>query len=389
MSGLRGVEAIVIGAGVAGLALALALRNHGADVLVLEQSPAITEVGAGLQISPNGAVVLHALGLGADLTGAGQRAHAVVLRNSADARQVIRLDLPADGAGFHLLHRADLIAMLENGARAAGVEIRTGTRVASVLDHGGGAALSLGDGTMLRARLIIGADGLHSLVRPVLNGSETPFFTGQTAWRAVIPGDPQVPAQAEVFMGPGRHLVSYPLRGGHLRNIVAIEERRDWTAEGWHHPADPDALRAAFAPFGGPVPDWLAAVGQVWIWGLFRHEVARRWQGGALALVGDAAHPTLPFMAQGANLALEDAWVLAQALAAQRDMATALAGYQSARRDRAASVIKAANRNARNFHLRAPLRPLAHAALRLAGRIAPGAALARHAWIHDHDVTRG
>jgi salicylate hydroxylase len=188
-------------------------------------------------------------------------------------------------------------------------------------------------------------------------------------------------------MGPGRHLVSYPLRGGTLRNIVAVEERKAWAAEGWNHRDDPAHLRAAFAEFGGPVPGWLAQVQEVYLWGLFRHKVAEMWHRAGAAILGDAAHPTLPFMAQGANMALEDAYALVRALERGASLADALAAWQNARRPRVLRVIDAANRNARNYHLRGPLAVAAHLALQAADRITPNAGLRQFRWIYDHDVT--
>jgi len=376
---------LIIGAGIAGLAAGIALRRYGAEVAVLEQAPAVREVGAGLQISPNGTRVLRALGLEpADFA---TRTQAVVLRD-ARARAVTRLVPPPD-PGFFLIHRADLIDALASALRAAGGEIRLNTAITQASVQHTGVTLDTAAGASLDAALVVGADGLQSRLRAALNGPATPFFTGQVAWRALIPGDGG-PPEAQVFMGPGRHLVSYPLRGGRLRNIVAIEERGAWAAEGWNHRDDPARLRAAFAGFGGPVRDWLAAVSEPFLWGLFRHPVAAHWHDGQgrAAIIGDAAHPTLPFLAQGANLALEDAWVLAASLAATpADPTAALARYQQTRAPRARAVIEAANRNARAYHLRAPLAPLAHAMLRLGDRLAPGLAFRRFAWVHDHDVT--
>jgi salicylate hydroxylase len=382
---LAGLRATVVGAGIGGLATALALTRRGAEVSVLEQAAEIGEVGAGLQISPNGARVLAALGV--DPAALGMRAEALELRDHR-GRLVTRMALPR-APGFHLCHRADLIAGLEAAARAAGTAVQLLQRVTAV-ELGARAEAVVRTGARLPADLLVGADGVHSVLRSALNGPARPFFTGQVAWRATIPGD-RGPAVVQVFMGPGRHLVSYPLRDGRLRNLVAVEERRQWAAEGWTHADDPAALRAAFAGFGGPVPDWLSAVDTVWLWGLFRHPVARRWHDrqGRAAILGDAAHPTLPFLAQGANMALEDAWVLAAELAARPgDAAAALAGYQARREGRCRSIVAAADRNARAYHLRAPLAPVGHAVLRLAGRIAPGMALRRFAWVHDHDVTR-
>ncbi|WP_209425889.1 FAD-dependent monooxygenase [Pararhodobacter sp. SW119] len=382
---LSGLDATVIGAGVAGLGAALALRRYGADVAVLEQSAEIAEVGAGLQISPNGARVLAALGI--DPAGLGDRAEAVELRDHR-GRLVTRMDLPPE-PGFFLCHRADLIAGLEGAARTAGIRVQLLQRVSSV-DLAERANAVMNTGARLPAGLLIGADGVRSVLRAALAGPSRPFFTGQVAWRAVFPGDPGR-SVVQVFMGPGRHLVSYPLRGGALRNLVAVEERQQWAAEGWTHSDDPEALRAAFAGFGGPVPDWLSQVEHAWLWGLFRHPVARRWHDGRgrAVILGDAAHSTLPFLAQGANMALEDAWVLAAELAARPDdPAAALARFEGNRLPRCRAIVAAADRNARAYHLRAPVAPLGHALLRLAGRVAPGLALGRFAWVHGHDVTR-
>ena len=378
-------RALVLGAGIGGLAAACALAGSGHAVEVLEQAEAITEVGAGLQISPNGVRVLRALGI--DPHHAGDPSQAVELRDAA-GRLVLRMDLPAE-PGFFLCHRADLIAALERRARALGVALHLLQQAASIDLTPRGARLQTAVGASFETPLLIGADGLHSRLRPLIEGASTPFFTGQVAWRALIAGDGGPPV-AQVFMGPGRHLVSYPLRGGRLRNLVAVQERRLWAAEGWNHPDDPEALRAAFAGFGGPVPGWLAAVQAPFLWGLFRHEVAQRWHDGQgrAALLGDSAHPTLPFMAQGANMALEDAAALARHLS-RAPAAQALAAYGAERAPRCRAVVQTANANARNYHLSGPVALAAHAALRIAGRLAPSAGLRRYGWIFDHDATTG
>ncbi len=370
---LIGLSVSVTGAGVAGLSVATALAQRGAQVTVYEQAPAITEVGAGLQISPNGAAVLAALGLGEALRSAGVESQAVELRDYRQGRRVLRMDLaraPGGGHPFVMLHRARLIALLETAARDSGVDIRLNAHIAP---------------EALDTPLIIGADGVNSATRPLLNGAAQPFFTGQVAWRAVIE-DP-APPEARVYMGPGKHLVTYPLHDG-LRNIVAVEERADWAAEGWSHHDDPQNLRAAFAGFAPQVRGWLDRVEQCNLWGLFRHDIARRWQDGRHVILGDAAHPTLPFLAQGANLALEDAWVLADCLASL-PQPEALEAYQNRRVPRVTKVIAAANANARNYHLRQPvIRGLAHTALRLGSTLVPNAPLSKFRWLYDHDVTR-
>lgn len=167
-------------------------------------------------------------------------------------------------------------------------------------------------------------------------------------------------------------------------NLVAVQERGDWAAEGWAHADDPSNLRDAFSDFGDAAQAVLAQVDQVHLWGLFRHPVADQWHAPGLAILGDAAHPTLPFLAQGANLAMEDAWVLADCLAT----GAGLAAYQAKRRERAAKVIGVANRNARKYHLGfPPLRGAAHLALRLGGALAPARMVHQFDWLYRYDVT--
>jgi salicylate hydroxylase len=390
---LIGRQVTVLGAGVAGLAVARALAMRGAAVTVLEQADAIREVGAGLQISPNGAAVLRALGLGAALEAASVRASAVVLKDGLDGAKVLRMDLARmrPDQGWYFLHRADLIALLLEGAREAGVELRLLQKVEAVDLEGEMPALVTAQGVRHAAGLVIGADGLHSALRGALNGKVAPFFTHQVAWRAVVPGDPSEAPEVEVHMGPGKHLVSYPLRGGSLRNIVAVEERRRWVEEGWSLRDDPMELRLAFAGFSPRVRGWLEQVEDVWLWGLFRHPVAKVWHRcmplGSLAILGDAAHPTLPFLAQGANMALEDAWTLAAALAGHDDDRAALAAWEAARKPRCARIVEAANANARNYHLSGAKRAIGHGVLRLGGMVAPGMALKRFDWLYGLDVT--
>lgn len=389
---LAGKTVTILGAGIAGLALARAMALRGAEVTVLEQADALREVGAGLQISPNAGVVLQALGLMEPLAAKATRASAIRLADGLSGDTV--LNIPLDGAkgSYHFAHRADLIDILAAGARAAGVEIRLLQEVIGVDLTGIRPEVTTRFGAGFSADILIGADGLHSRVRTALNGEEQPFFTGQIAWRALIPGDPGDANLAEVHMGPGRHLVSYPLRGGLLRNLVAVEDRRAWVQEGWSLRDDPMEMRLAFQDFSPRVKGWLDRVQDVWLWGLFRHQVAETWVKtlavGGVAILGDAAHPTLPFLAQGAAMGLEDAWVLADLLD-RMDLDAGLRTYQSSRQPRCSRIVQAANANAKAYHLSGPMRGLAHAGLRLGGRLFPAAALARYDWLYGHDVTAG
>lgn len=383
---LVGRKVTVLGAGVAGLTVARALALRGAEVTVLEQADAIREVGAGLQISPNGVRVLKALGLGEAFADVAPLGAAVELIDGQTGARVVRMDLSR--GEYRFVHRGALISVLAEGARAAGVQVRLLQQIDSVTLGAHPPRLTTQQGAELEADLLIGADGLHSKVRAALNGAAMPFFTQQVAWRALIVAEPEAEPVAQVYMGPGRHLVSYPIGGG-LRNIVAVEERRRWVEEDWSVTDDAMTLRAAFAEFCPRVQGWLEQVETPGLWGLHRHPVAVRWQGHNAAILGDAAHPTLPFLAQGAVMAMEDAWVLAEKLARYEAPGAALAAYKAVRAPRVSRIVEAANRNARNYHLSGAGRMAAHLGLRGVAALAPGALLARYDWVHGHDVTEG
>ncbi|MEM8823298.1 MAG: FAD-dependent monooxygenase [Pseudomonadota bacterium] len=362
-------DVTILGAGIAGLACALACAQRGISVEILEQAPVLTEVGAGLQIAPNGGRVLDALGV----TVPAIASQAVHLIDGRSDRRLVRMPL---GLGFRLIHRADLIQSLARAAEAAGLPIHLGKQVASIEEN----ALTLVDGARHPFRRLIGADGVRGVSRDYVAPGHTPTFTGQVAWRAIVPVRPDWPPEAQVLVGPGRHLVCYPLRDGHSLNIVAVEERSGWAAEGWNHPDDPANLHRAFAGYAAPVRALLDKVDQVHLWGLMDHGLTPHWTRGAVTLIGDAAHPTLPFLAQGANLALEDAWTLAASLDDP-------AAWEASRRARVSRALAAAKANAANYHVTGAKRFAAHAALRLADKIRPSALAARYAWLYDHDVT--
>lgn len=382
-------NAVVIGGGIGGLATAACLSRRGMAVTLLEQAPAISEVGAGLQISPNGMAVLRAMGLEPQLKARGAvRGQAVVLQDYKNGAQVARLDLMRGQADqpYLFMHRADLIEVLLGAAKRGNVSIELGVQSA-VCVPGTLPQVKLADDTIRRAKLIVDATGIHSNTRAALNGASEPRFSGQVAWRAVVPNAFNHPDEAHVTMGPGRHLVSYPIRGGSLVNLVAVEERDDWAPEGWSIADDPANLRKAFQGFGGRAAEMIAAVDACTLWGLHLHPVAETWHQGGVALVGDAAHPTLPFLAQGANMALEDAWVLADCvLNSPEDQA--LRRYQSLRKPRAQRVIAAAAGNADRYHMTPGLkRTAAHTGLRVASKLLPGAMIGAFNWLYHHDVT--
>lgn len=387
---LIGRQAIVIGGGIGGLTAAVALAQRGATVTVLERADDIAEVGAGLQISPNGMAVFDAMGLADVVRQIGMPVNGVTLRDHDDAKPVLKMDIAAASFGhpWLLVHRADLVSVLAKAAEAIGVQIELGAEVAGLVDEGRG-GVKLADGRTLRAGVIVAADGVRSLIRPHMDQAGAPKFRGQVAWRAVVPGDGDEPGDVSVFLGPGSHLVRYPLRGGRLINLVAVQERKAWADDGWHIQDDPSVVRDAFQAYAPVVQQDLAKLREVHLWGLFRRPVARNWVKGRVALLGDAAHATLPFMAQGAVLAVEDAWVLAESLSTSDGVEAGLALYESKRKARCRKVVGAADRNAWAYHLRMPVfRDLAHIGLGLSERLRPGTALSKFDWVYREDVTR-
>jgi salicylate hydroxylase len=379
-------SAIVIGGGIAGMATAAVLGRLGVSVTVLEQASELKEVGAGLQISPNGLSVLRALGLEPELIKRGAvRGQAVSLRDYRRSGEVARLDLQrlTPDQAYYFVHRADLLDVLKGAARRAAADVRLGQTVTDVRT-GDIPEVTLSNGDVLWAELIVGADGVHSVARSVLNPQSTAFFTKQVAWRAIVPNVVSQPAEARVFMGPGKHIVAYPMRGGDFVNLVAVEERDDWQDEGWHQTGDPEQLRDTFSGFTGDAAPLLKAVQDTSVWGLFRHPIAAVWHRGGVALVGDAAHPMLPFLAQGANMALEDAWVLGTTLKVDR-----IEAYQTLRAPRVAKVVKTTQGNAKRYHLRqGPVRFAAHTGLKVLSTIAPKLMLKPFDWLYRHDVTQ-
>ena len=359
----------IVGGGIGGLTAALGFAQRGFHVEVFEQAPALTEVGAGLQITPNGGRVLNALGLDDALDRVSITAQAVQPMDALSGRAVTRFDLSQlDGPPYRFMHRADLIAVLEKACRALGVTIHLGSAV---------------DSADLTADLVIGAEGIKSGTRAALNGDADPFFTGQVAWRAIVDA-PNADPVAQIWMAPRRHVVTYPLPGGRV-NIVAVQERAQWANEGWNHRDDAANLRQVFRDVSPPLMSLLSKVETVYLWGLFRHPVAQHWHKGRVAILGDAAHPTLPFLAQGANLAIEDAWVLAACC--EHDIDAGLVQYQAERAPRVTRAIAAANANARKYHLSGIARTVAHTGLKIIGFVAPNAFLDRMDWLYDLDVT--
>lgn len=383
-------NAVVVGGGVGGLAVATCLARRGVAVTLIEQAPRFATIGAGIQISPNGAAVLRAMGLEAEMQRKGAvSGQAVVLKDLQSEETVaqVPLDRLRPEQKYYFLHRSDLIDILAGAAKRENVTFEMGKRAKS-FQPGPFGRVTLEDGTERRGETVIAADGIHSVARTLLNGEDAAQFAGQVAWRAVVPNSINHPNEVHVAMGAGQHLVSYPLRGGQFINLVAVQERDAWSAEGWSHSDDPANVRAAFANAGHQTLEMLAHLETVSLWGLHLHPVAKTWHAPGVALVGDAAHPTLPFLAQGANMALEDAWVLAASVAGA--VMPDLSAYQKRREARVRRVIKAAENNAARYHLAPGMkRSVAHMGLGMLSKFAPGRMLGAFDWLYGEDVTKG
>ncbi|MEM6897187.1 MAG: FAD-dependent monooxygenase [Pseudomonadota bacterium] len=366
-----GQRIAVIGGGLGGLCAALCFAQRGAEVEVFEAAPAFTEVGAGIQVSPNGLKVLRALGLDPS---DGVLSRGLTLNDHAGRRVAI---LPnGDNRELRLFHRADLLALLEAACRAAGVTLTLDTKVTP--------------DTAPEADLIVAADGVKSAFRAhVAPDAAKARYSGQTAWRAVVEAPRAIgEAGVNVYMGAGQHVVVYPLRGGRYINLVAGEDTADSAPEGWRHGAPRDVFQKTFAQFGGPVPALLERAEKVHHWGLYRHDLPPRWSSGNVVLLGDAAHAMLPYLAQGACMAFEDAYELARCWEAFDHTDESLGTYERRRAPRVAKVMAEARANATRFHHGNPLaRFIGHNALRAASTLAPGLISRRFDWLYRFDVT--
>lgn len=355
-------EVIVIGAGIGGLAAALALQRGGVQVRVYEQAAALGEVGAGLSISPNGALGLKSLGVFAEFRKLAYAPDEQCVRHFKTGRVLAtvsrggRLE-DSYGERYYVIHRADLHQVLANAVLANDpAAIVTGHRFADLQQDGSGVSVRFDNGEWKRAEAVIGADGVRSRVRSTLFGAEQVRFTGFVAWRGLVPMD-RVPPEAldplcQVWIGPGHMINRYPVRGGKLLNFVAFAERSGWEEEGWSIPAQVAELAVEFADWHPWIQQIIAAVPEqdLFKWALCARSALMRWVRGRAAVLGDAAHPLLPYLGQGAVMAIEDAVVLGRAFQQAADIPEALARYEAARVGRARFVVERSLLQVPRFH---------------------------------------
>jgi salicylate hydroxylase len=352
---------VVAGAGIGGLCAALALIRRGFEVVVCEQAAELREVGAGVQLSPNGTRVLAALGVLEDLRMVAVEAEAKEIRlwNSGETWPLFDLGTSAMaeyGFPYLMVHRGDLQTVLARAVeRAAPGSVKPGAEVVDVRDHGASASAVLADGSSVDGRLVIGADGIHSRVRKATLGAGEAAFTGCIAWRGVVPSDRLPPhlrrAVGANWVGPGRHVVTYPLRRGELMNFVGVVEGQGWETESWTARGSHADCAADFAGWHADVHALIDNIDVHYRWALMSRPPIERWSKGNVVLVGDACHPMLPFMAQGAVMAIEDGLLLARCIEAHRDdCAAAIRAYEALRVERANACVRAADRNREIFH---------------------------------------
>jgi 2-polyprenyl-6-methoxyphenol hydroxylase-like FAD-dependent oxidoreductase len=348
----------VIGGGIGGLGAALSLLQAGFDVHVYERAAAVSEVGAGIQVSPNASRVLHRLGLAHELARMGVRPEHFHQRRWDDGRTLLRSplgDAVVDAFGFphYQTHRADLLAALVDAVPPD--RLHVGHRLAGVVDHGDRVEATFENGSAVEVDLLVGADGIHSTVRAALFGPEDPVFTGCAAYRGLVPAERlrhlDLEVTAQIWMGPDAHFVHYFVQSKRLVNFVAVVEQDSWTGESWTDRGEVADALAAFEGWHPQLHEILRAVDETFIWALFDRVPLAHWSAGRVTLLGDACHPMLPFMAQGAAQALEDGAALTACLTQEPDVPEALRRYEAVRLPRASRIQALSTLNKTRFHL--------------------------------------
>jgi len=349
----------IIGGGIGGLSAALHLLKAGFDVEVYEQAPRITEIGAGIQISPNASRLLIRLGLKPAMDAAGVFPQAVHQRRWDDGRTLQRAPVgepveKAFGAPYYHFHRADLANLLAAALPAERVHVEH--RLVDLVQERDRVTARFENGSSVEADVVVGADGIHSRARHLLFGPEKARFTGCVAWRGLVPAERVAALGIEVashnWMGPDGHVVHYWVSAGRFMNVVCVTEHGDWTSESWTEKGKLADAMARYERWHPTVRGLIAAFPETYIWALHDRLPLPQWSEGRVTLLGDACHPMLPFMAQGAAQAIEDGAALASLLKAMPDdVPAALRRYEEIRKPRATRLQQASSANRTRFHL--------------------------------------
>jgi salicylate hydroxylase len=388
---------IIIGGGIGGLTAALALLRQGFEVEVYEQSNELKEVGAGVQIGANGTRVLHALGLRQPLersqvVPSGKEAR---LWNTGQSWKTLDLGAIAVeryGSPHIMMHRGDLHGVLVDAIQGIKPDVvELGQRCIELAQDREGVEVRFESGRIAHGALVIGADGIHSKVREALFGQDAAQFTGCVAWRGLVPMHrlPRHLARntATSWLGPAGHVLHYPVRRGELLNFISFVERTDWKLESWTVAGTIEELDNDFRGWHSDLHEIIRNIDVPYKWALWVRAPMERWSLGRVTLLGDACHPTLPFLGQGAVMALEDAYVLAGCLKKYApDHATALARYENARSERTAAVVRA-SAETRNRAFNRALADADGVKAYLAREWQQGPVMARYDKVYAYDAT--
>jgi len=385
----------IIGGGIGGVALATALIQRGLEVRLFERAPVFTQVGAGIQMTPNAVNVIRALGLYDRFLKVGFLPEATVGFNWRSGRRHFRTQMKPDferlyGAPYVHVHRADLHHVLSADLPPS---ITSFNKTCVEIDDIMGTPVArFADGEEFEADILIGADGVRSVVRSALFGEDAPRYTGHMCFRALVPvGGPvdYVGPYNSIWQGPRSHVVTYYVKGGRMVNIVAVAESSDWVEEDWNVRSSREELQAAYDGWHPNVQKILSKVDDVYRWGLFDRDPMPTWSRGNVTLLGDAAHPMLPFLSQGAAMAIEDGYVLAAALAAnQEDPRLALVAYEAERKPRTSRVQLESRERGRTFHLPTPFsQAMRNLEYRIRSIFLPRTAGVKADWVYRYDAT--